>query len=370
MVMKLRIIRRDLPLKHVMTVFRGTITRIRTVIVELEQDGLVGYGEAYEDLHWEASIEDIVKILETYREKIGDYALADPQAFNCYLHKILSNSGIPYSAVTMAATTAIEMAACDLWGKLRNVQLWQVWGYRNFVDLPTSSYTLGLDSLYRMLDKFNEQPDWPLYRVKLGSRDDIEILKELRKHTNAPFRLDVNGCWTLQQAKSYLADLEQLNIELIEQPLHWEDVEGMRELKKLCKIPLIADESCRSESDLEACAELFDGVNLKPIKFGGLNATRRAIEKATSLDLKIMIGNTVESEIAASAISQFAPKINYIYIDGPLQVSPLPDESQTSGKTSGTGLEKGSYVSLDKGKIKMSLENGTGFSLPVRKVGG
>ena len=83
-----------------------------------------------------------------------------------------------------------------------------------------------------------------------------------------------------------------------------------------------------------------------------------------------MIGNTVESEIAASAISQFAPKINYIYIDGPLQVSPLPDESQTSGKTSGTGLDKGSYVSLDKGKIKMSLENGTGFSLPVRKAGG
>ena len=111
-----------------------------------------------------------------------------------------------------------------------------------------------------------------------------------------------------------------MNIELIEQPLHREDVEGMRELKKLCRIPLIADESCRNGDDLEACAELFDGVNLKPIKFGGLNATRRAIEKATSLGLKIMIGNTVESEIAASAISQFAPKINYIYIDGPLQV--------------------------------------------------
>ncbi len=356
-VMKLRIIRRDLPLKHVMTVFRGTMTRIRTVIVELEQDGLVGYGEAYEDLHWEASIEDMVKILETFREKIGDYALADPQAFNFYLHKILANSGMFSNAASVAATTAIEMAACDLWGKLRNVPLWQVWGYGSLADLPASSFTLGLDSLYRMLEKFNEQPDWPLYRVKLGSRDDMEILKELRKHTNAPFRLDVNGCWTLQQATSYLDELEQLNIELIEQPLYWEDVEGMRELKKLCHIPLIADESCRSEADLEVCAELFDGVNLKPIKFGGLNATRRAIEKATSLGLKIMIGNTVESEIAASAISQFAPKINYIYIDGPLQV-----ESQTAG----LGFENGSCVTLDKGKIKMSQENGAGYSLPIR----
>ena len=111
----------------------------------------------------------MVKILETYREEIGDYALADPQAFNCKLQEILSKRDIPHSAATAAATAAIEMAACDLWGKLRNVPLWQVWGYNNIVDLPTSSYTLGLDSLYRMLEKFNEQPDWPLYRVKLGT---------------------------------------------------------------------------------------------------------------------------------------------------------------------------------------------------------
>lgn len=356
--MRLRIYRRDLPLKHVMTVFRGTISRIRTVIVELEQDGIKGYGEAYEDLHLGYSVEDMMQTLEGCREYTFGYALADPVAFIRHLAPALrlddaessSESDVNAAreraktrAAKIAATTAIEMAACDLWGKLCNVPLWRMWRYDS-QNLPLSSYTLGLDSLYRIIEKFNEQPDWPLYRVKLGSRDDMEILRELRQRTNVPFRLDVNGCWTYQQAEDYLDELTTLNIELIEQPLHPDDVEGMRKLKQICPIPLIADESCRSIEDIEKCVGLFDGVNLKPIKFGGLNPTRHAIDKAVSLGLKTMIGNTIESSVGASATSQFAPKVDYIYLDGPL----LIDRKLYNG------------VSLNRGRICMSKKNGTG----------
>ena len=339
--MRLKIIRMDLPLKHVMTVFRGTISVIRTVVVELEQDGLRGYGEAYEDQHWGITIESMVRSLEMCREKMGKYALADPYAFGRFIAPIMRDNP--------AAASAIEMAACDLWGKLRNQPLWRVWRTKPR-NLPISSYTLGLDSLYRILEKFNEQPDWPLYRVKLGSHEDMTILRELRKRTNAPFRIDVNGCWTSQQALDYIDELKTLNIELIEQPLHPDDWDGMAALKEKCPFPIIADESCRCEEDLEKCVGFFDGVNLKPVKFGGLNPTRRALEKAKSLGFKTMIGNTIESSIAASATSQFAPQLDYIYLDGPLLID----------------KKIGSGVQLDRGRIILPRENGTGVSFHSR----
>ena len=241
--MRLRIFRRDLPLKHVMTVFRGTISRIRAINVELEQDGLRGFGEAYEDPHWGVSIEDMSLVLEKCKPLVADYALADPVAFARMVSDVVKDN--------VSAMAAIEMAACDLWGKLHNLPLWRIWRHDPRRPLPLSSYTLGLDSLYRILEKFSEQPDWPVYRVKLGSHDDMEILRELRKRTDAPFRLDVNGCWSCQKALEYLDELTTLNVELIEQPLHPDDVEGMKQLKKVCPIPLIADESCRTFDEIE-----------------------------------------------------------------------------------------------------------------------
>lgn len=336
--MRLKIYRRDLPLKHVMTVFRGTISRIRTVAVELEQDGLRGFGEAYEDPHWGVSIEDMCLALESCVDRVAGYALADPMAFGRFLDPVLKNKP--------AARTAIEMAACDLWGKLHDAPLWYIWRYDGRRKLPLSSYTLGLDSLYRILEKFNEQPDWPLYRVKLGSRDDMVILRELRKRTEAPFRLDVNGCWTFQQAMEYLDELKTLNIELIEQPLHPEDVDGMRKFKAACPIPLIADESCRSLEDIEKCVGLFDGVNLKPVKFGGLNPTRRAIEIAEKRGLKTMVGNTIETCVGASATAQFACRVDYVYLDGPLLID----------------RKYGAGASLDHGRIKLPNEGGIGVT--------
>ena len=326
--MRLKIIRCDLPLKHVMTIFRGTISVIRAVIVELEQDGLKGYGEAYEDQ------------LEGYRAPTTGYALADPYAFMRFIQPLVDE--FP------AAATALEMAACDLWGKMRNTPLWNAWRYKFDQNrIPLSSYTLGLDSLYRILEKFKEQPDWPIYRVKLGAHEDMVILRELRKRTKAPFRIDVNGCWTLQQALEYVDELTTLNVELIEQPLHPEDKDGMKKLKEVCPIPIIADESCRSFEEIEECAKYFDGVNLKPVKFGGLIRTRQAIEKARSLGLKIMMGNTIETSIGASAVSQFALTLDYIYVDGPLLIE----------KKIGQGVQ------IHRGHIILPRENGIGFSV-------
>jgi len=326
----------DLPLKHIMAIPQGTISVIRTVIVELEQDGLRGYGEAYEDPNFGITVENMVLALEHCRQHLGCYALADPIAFYYHIYPDLKNNP--------AALCALEMAGYDLWGKLRNYPLWQTWSF-NMQHVPLSSYTLGLDSPYRVIEKFHECPDWPIYRIKLGSRHDMTILRELRKRTKSPFRLDINGNWTLEQTLDVMDELVTLNVELLEQPLRQDDWEGMKVLKEKSPIPILADESCRCDQDIDRCADYFHGINLKPVKFGGLTPTLEAIKKTKRLGLKTLIGNTIESSVGASAMSQFAPNLDYIYIDGPLLIN----------KKIGKGVQ------LDRGKIIFSPENGTGI---------
>lgn len=314
------------------------------MIVILEQDGVTGYGEAYEDLHTGVTVERMAQSLLKREAELSGYALSDPYAFYCKF--CLGPRGLMQENVF--ASTALEMAACDLWGKLCNVPLWRAWKHDMSGVLPVSSYTLGLDSLYRIIEKFHDQPGWPIYRVKLGSHEDMTILRELRKLTNKPFRIDVNGNWTLQQALEYLDELCDLNIESIEQPLHPDDWDGMRCLYEKCDIPLIADESCRSFEDIDRCVGCFHGINLKPHKFGGLNRTRLALSRARARGFYTMMGSSLLTTVAASAISQFVPLLDYVYIDGP----------QLLDKVEGLG------VTVDHGHITMSPVNGVGFFIP------
>lgn len=333
----------ELPLKHVAIVGGYTISVIRALIVELEQDGLRGYGEVYEDKRFEVSLDSVINYLLRIQEPLNSYALADPTAFGRFINEQLPDAN-------KAALCALEMAACDLWGKMLNRPLWRLWKL-NPQKMPYSSHTITLDSVFRMIEKYSEFPDYPVYRLKLGSSYDMDIVRELRRKTSSPFRLDVNGAWSVEQTLKYLPELEKLNVELIEQPINKDDWKGMAILKKKSSIPLFADESCRGREDLKKCAEYFNGVNLKPMKFGGLYPTLNAIDQAKKLGLLTMIGNTFESTIAASAISQFAPVLDYIYIDGPMLVD----------------RRVGSGVQLEQGKIILSKEHGSGIHFSIRQ---
>ncbi len=339
--MRLRVIRLDLPLRHVAIVSGSTISGVRALAVELDQDGLRGYGEINENPRFGVNVEKTIGLLEKMKEKVSHYALADPCAFFRTIEEPLREN--------KSAQCALEMAACDLWGKLLNRPLWRLWEL-DVRNNPLSSYTLTLDSVYRILEKYEECPNWPIYRIKLGSTVDMDILRELRKRTESPFRVDVNGSWSLHQTLAVLDELKDLNVELIEQPLPQNNWEEMAVLHQRSPIPIIADESCQSTEDIKKCAECFDGVNLKPFKFGGLFPTLSAVGMAKELGLKTMIGTTFESTISASASSQFAPILDYIYIDGPLLID----------KKLGNGVQ------LDNGKIVYPRENGTGIRFGER----
>jgi L-alanine-DL-glutamate epimerase-like enolase superfamily enzyme len=344
--MKLRIIRVDLPLKHVFTTSSKSNSVVRTVVVELEQDGLRGHGEVHEDVFYGETIESMVELLEKCAELVSSYALADTVAFGRYIDSVFGSNYF--------ARSAVDCAACDLWGKMKNRPLYKIWGLSS-ENLPNSSYSIGLDSLERMADRFNEAPDWLSYRVKLGDSSDMQILEMLREKTRVPFRVDVNGGWTVNTAISYLERLRDFGVETIEQPLSPNDWDGMKKLRKAMKelkinIPIFADESWKTAEDIERCVGFFDGLNIKLAKCGGLTPARGIIAKARKLGFKLTSANSVESTVGVSAISQLASLFDYIAIDGPLQIE----------KKVGTGVE------IDKGKIIYPKDNGTGVRVSFR----
>lgn len=344
--MKLRVIRVDLPLKHVFTTSRSSFSVVRTIVVELEQDGLRGHGEAYEDLYYGADIEKMISLVEKCRESIERYALADPVAFWRHLGPILEKC--PF------ARSAVDCAACDLWGKMKNKPLWKIWGF-SLDEVPISSYSIGLDSLVRVEERFDEAPDWPIYRIKLGEKGDMEILKMLREKTRVPFHVDVNGAWNVDTALKRIPELVELGVESIEQPLAATDFEGMSKLRKTMNkkgfsVPIYADESWRTEEDLDRCVGLFDGINVKLPKCGGLTPARQLIAKAKHLGFLLTAANSVESTVGVSAIAQLAPMLDHIAVDGPLLIE----------KKVGTG------VAVEKGRLIYPNENGTGVRVSFR----
>jgi L-alanine-DL-glutamate epimerase-like enolase superfamily enzyme len=166
-----------------------------------------------------------------------------------------------------------------------------------------------------MVQKLAEVPEWPIYKIKLGTDRDLEIVRELRRHTDKPFRVDANCGWSVKQAIEFSGPLADLGVEFIEQPLAAEDP-GMAEVRRHSALPVFADESCGVEADVDACAGRFHGINIKLVKCGGLAPARRMIARARELGLDVMCGCMTESTVGISALAQIVPQLDFVDMDG------------------------------------------------------
>ena len=306
-----------------------------SLIVSLSQNGKTGYGEATSNPYYKITVESMMQEIEAVRSEIEAWNMDDPAAFHAWLtEKGLSNFAI----------CALDLAANDLWGKLQGKPLYELWGTTN-ESYPKSNYTIGIDTVAKMVEKMKQKP-WPLYKIKLGTDNDVEIVTELRKHTDAVFRIDANCAWTAEQALEYAPALKALGVEFLEQPLKADDLEGYKKLMAGSVLPVIADESCIVESDVEKCAGYFHGINIKLTKCGGLTPALRMIKKAKELGLKVMVGCMTESTVGISAIAQLTPQLDYVDMDGALLlkhdiatgVKINPDASVVFPEEAGSGV--------------------------------
>jgi L-alanine-DL-glutamate epimerase-like enolase superfamily enzyme len=208
------------------------------------------------------------------------------------------------------------MASWDLYGKLRGKPLHQLWELKTET-MPVTDYTIGIDTAEKMIQKMKEKP-WPVYKIKVGVPGDVELVKSLRAHTDALFRVDANAGWTYEEALEKIPQLKEIGVELVEQPLAKDNWEGMKRLYNESPLPLFADESCVSEQDVAKCEGHFHGINIKLTKCSGITPALRMIRQAKELGLKVMIGSMNETTIGSAAIGQLAPMVDFLDMDGPL----------------------------------------------------
>lgn len=298
----------DLAFEYPFTLSKGTKTHQPTLIISLGLGGLTGYGEATEIGYYNAHIEEMIVLLEKNRLLIERYALNGPERFWHFLHHLLPGQHF--------LIAALDMAGWDLWAQLNRRPLYSLIGLQ-WKNIPLTDYTIGINSPEAIKERVKEKP-YPIYKIKVGTGNDLEALEALREATDAAIRIDANEGWTLEEATALLPQLERLNIELIEQPLHRDDKEGLIALKQLTHIPIIADEACREEKDVAACLELYDGINIKLAKCGGITPALNMIRAARKAKKKIMLGGMCETNVGATLLAHLLPLADYADIDGPL----------------------------------------------------
>ena len=345
--MELSFWEQSLPFEYPFTISNGrTKTHQHSLMVRLSLGHWEGFGEAPAIVYYHVSVEGMMEQLNKHRKVIEKFALIDPARFWHFLHHLFPND--PF------LVCALDMAAWDLWGKMKNKALHQLWGTewhtvatQNNDIPPICDYTLGIDTIENMVQKMKDHP-WPIYKVKVGTHYDIEMIKALRQHTLKPIRVDANAGWTTEEALQKIPILASLGVELVEQPLAKDNWDGMMQLKQQGILPLFADEACVFEKDVAICAQYFDGINIKLTKCSGLTPALRMIQEAKNLGLKVMMGSMNESVIGSAAIAQFLPQLDYVDMDGPLLMTEL----------NGTGLNFN--FQNENGKIEPLTASGLG----------
>lgn len=312
-----------LKLKDPFRIAHGSRVVQETLIVALKEDEQVGYGEAVASPYYHVSVQDSMEALEAVRERLREGHWKQPEAFWASMK--------PFFAHNPFALCGLDNAFYDLWAQKQGKPLHAIWQL-DPARAPLSNYTLGIDSIEGMIRKMKAQP-WPVYKIKLGTEADLDIVRALRKHTRATFRVDANCAWTAEQTLAMAPELKRLGVEFIEQPLQADDWDGMKEVYAHSPLPILADESCIAEEDVARCAPYFHGINIKLTKCGGLSPGRRMVQQARKLGLSVMVGCMTESSVGISAIGQLAPLLDYVDMDSMLLI--------TNDPASGVRLEAG-----------------------------
>lgn len=303
--MKIQLHEYKLQLAHTFTISRESHDVQDSLIVALHHKNQTGYGEATANPYYNVSLNSMRNEIERVKSDIESFDFTTPENFHAFLSTL---------KLTSFATCALDLAANDLYGKIIGKPLYKIWGY-NPKKYPITNYTIGIDTIEKMKAKISEKP-WPLYKIKLGTDHDVEIVKALREITSATFRVDANCAWSVDETIENSKKLKNLGVEFIEQPLKADNWDGMKEVYKKSALPVIADESCIVEDDVAKCANHFHGINIKLVKCGGLTPARRMITEAKQLGLQVMVGCMTESTVGISAIAQIAPTLDYVDMDG------------------------------------------------------
>ena len=301
-----------LQLKHVFTISSMSRTTTPVVLVQIAYNGVVGYGEASMPPYLGESQESVMAFLKHI--DLSKY----PNPFE--MDTILGD--IDAIAINnTAAKAAVDIALHDLVGKLMGQPWYNIWGF-NKESTPLTTFTIGMDTRDVVRQKTREADVYKLIKVKLGSKNDKEMIETIRTVTNKPITTDVNQGW---KDKYYALDmahwLKEKGVVFLEQPLPKEMTSELAWLTERSPIPIVGDEGVQRLADVKKAVGVYSGINIKLMKCTGLREAHKMMTLARAMGLNVMIGCMTETSCAISAASQLSPIVDWADLDGNLLIS-------------------------------------------------
>ena len=310
--MKLRFFPYELKLRHVFTVATYSRTTTPDVQVEIEYDGVIGYGEASMPPYLQkelGTMESVLAFLKKVQDIIGQFS--DPfqlEDILAYVDKL--------SPGDAAAKAAVDIALHDLVGKLLRAPWYKE-------KAPSTTFTIGIDTPDVVREKTKECAEqFNILKVKLGRENDKEMIETIRSVTELPIAVDANQGWT---DKHYAIDmiqwLKEKGIVMIEQPMPKTQLDDIAWVTQQSPLPIFADESLQRLSDVAGLKGAFHGINIKLMKCTGMREGWRMVTLARALGMKVMVGCMTETSCACSAAAQFSPAVDFADLDGNLLIA-------------------------------------------------
>ena len=297
---------------HPFRIARGSKVRREIFVVSLTVDGVTGIGESSpQEFYGENAM-----TVRSAVNSIGRFMDGEPEAVRARLndatsdlHRALRNSA--------SVRAALDMALWDMRGQREAQPVWKLIG-ADAHKAPVTSFTIGIDVPEVIDEKVDAAAPYGILKVKVGVPGDMEILDRVIARSGKIVRVDANEGWDLETAIEKTLELYRRKVELCEQPLPHAAEDDLRQLKRLCPIPVILDESIVGVAEVERCYDQGHGINIKLMKCGGITPALQMIERARAHGLEIMIGCMLETSLGVTAAAHLSPLCDYADLDGNL----------------------------------------------------
>lgn len=311
--MKMRFFPYELQLRHVFTVATYSRTTTPDVQVEIEYDGIIGYGEASMPPYLGQTVKSVLAFLQ--KVDLGQFS--DPFQLEDILAYVDS-----LSLGDTAAKAAVDIALHDLVGKLLQAPWYRIWGLDK-EKAPSTTFTIGIDTADVVRKKTEECAElYNILKVKLGRDNDKEMIKAIRSVTDLPIAVDANQGWKDRQyALDMIHWLKEQGIVMVEQPMPKEQLDDIAWVTQQSPLPVFADESVQRLKDVPSLKGAFTGINIKLMKCTGMREAWKMLTLARALDMKVMVGCMTETSCACSAAAQLSPAVDFADLDGNLLIS-------------------------------------------------
>lgn len=301
-------------LLHPFATAHARVSSATSVVLKVEDDGLFGLGEAPASGYLGQNAKGSLAALAEMAPYVSSDAFNLEETLSTLREKFPNNP---------AALMALDVALHDLVGKKLSVPLFRLFGL-SAGEARHTSFTIGIDSPKKVEQKLREAREYSILKVKVGGKDDLEIVRLVSELSKAKIRVDANAGWTFREAVKKMKALAEMGVEFVEQPLGRDDFDGHAKLKAKGILPIILDESVQTSTDIPTAAGCCDGINIKLSKCGGLREAYRMIATARAHDLRVMLGCMIESSIGITAAAHLAPLADYLDLDGNLLVANDP----------------------------------------------